>query len=168
MLIHHTTRSAERSFVMEEPDVRRLFGRLRDMFPWDHERNPDRNGQLTVRPESPVEARSLMREFCRQRQEEPDIHPALLEWVAACFDVIADCDTADASFPAAVFQLSRGRPWHRPKVNQKRDAEIAKAVAGHRDRGVSVEQACVEIAEEYGLSESNIKKIYFRNRSLEV
>lgn len=168
MLIHHATHSSDRSFVMTEPDVRRLFDRLRHMFPWDDERNPDRNGKLTVRPDSPVEARSLLREFCRQWQEEREIHPALLEWVAACFDVIVDCDTDDDSFPAAVFQLSRGRPWHRPKVNQKRDAEITKAVEGLRAGGASLEKACLDVAEERGLSESNIKKIYLRNRSLEV
>jgi hypothetical protein len=163
LLIHLSTHSTERSFVMKEPDVRRLFDRLRHMFPWDDERNPDRNGTLTVRPDSPVEARSLLREFCRQWQEEPDIHPALLEWVAACFDVIADCDTADASFPAAVLRLTR--PGHRPKVNRKRDVEIAKAVAALRNEGASLEQACLDVAEGYGLHESNIKKIYLRSRS---
>jgi len=99
---------------------------------------------IGIRPDTPRESRELMAEFHWQWLSRRSVSPVLQEWAAYLF--LAKLDP-------------RKEKSGRPPTNVARNMEITRRVLALTDSGKDEEAAYGEVADEYGLDESTVRRI---------
>ncbi len=159
MLIGYRKQGAEGELsIPTSGEVEKSFQQLGKM-------TPQAGVSYYIHPETPDEARGLLTEFCSAIERGMLPHPLLIFYVSTAFRKILARNPLDASDASKALGLTSHKRGRRV-VNERRDREIAKRMAGLVESGANVFDAALELADEYGLHESNVEKIYYWDRRL--
>lgn len=115
--------------------------------------------RLVIRlyPETPNEARMLIKDFVRTCEARKTQLPSIVHWVGtALARIVSDDKPLSAEKALSLKQEKRGRPVR----TLHRNAEIVREMRALRDSGKTILEASLDLAEKYGIHEANIQKIY--------
>lgn len=154
-----TIRVGSGAGLLDDQEIEKLF----ELLPQLRAQNAEEPTQVFIRADTENEARLLMMEFRRQYMELEEIDPSLLEWVASHLDALAHDTRRGASRALGYFHLTPARG--RPRASLDRDVGIMERVEMLRRDGLPLMEACFQVADDVGIDESNVKKIYLRLRN---